>query len=213
MEKIIYLIRHAETELNRQRIVQGSGVDTSLNEMGKRQANAFFEMYEQVPFEVVLTSSLKRTHQTVAPFIEFKNIPWEQFSEINEISWGTSEGKASTPEMIEAYKTMKDAWMAGNYDVRLEEGESAAELGQRSSRFIEQLKQRPETTLLVCSHGRTMRCLVTLMKNQPLSMMEDHHHDNTGLYIIKYRDSQFFFETENDINHLVKASLIPTDFT
>jgi broad specificity phosphatase PhoE len=213
MIKKIYLYRHAETELNRQRIVQGSGVDTSLNEMGKRQSQAFYDMYRHIPFEVVLTSALKRTHQTAEPFIKNKDLPWEQFPELNEISWGKSEGKPSSPEMKEAYDQMKTAWINGDYDARLEEGESAFELQSRVSIFIDHLKQRPEQCMLICSHGRTMRCLVTTMKNQPLSMMEDHHHDNTGLYIVNYENGQFHFETENDIKHLELANLIPTDFT
>ena len=41
-KKTIYLIRHGETDFNRQGIVQGSGVDSDLNELGLAQAEAFF---------------------------------------------------------------------------------------------------------------------------------------------------------------------------
>ncbi|EJF08716.1 histidine phosphatase family protein, partial [Pontibacter sp. BAB1700] len=34
--KKIYLIRHGQTDFNLQGIVQGSGVDASLNELGRR---------------------------------------------------------------------------------------------------------------------------------------------------------------------------------
>jgi probable phosphoglycerate mutase len=41
-QKTIYLIRHGETDYNRRGVVQGSGVDSDLNEMGQAQATAFF---------------------------------------------------------------------------------------------------------------------------------------------------------------------------
>ena len=50
MPKEIYIIRHGETDYNRQGIVQGQGVDTSLNDLGRRQASAFFEHYRHIDF-------------------------------------------------------------------------------------------------------------------------------------------------------------------
>ena len=35
--KDIYLIRHGETEYNRKRVVQGSGIDADLNELGQEE--------------------------------------------------------------------------------------------------------------------------------------------------------------------------------
>ena len=127
MKKDIYIIRHGETEYNRMGIVQGQGVDTSLNELGRRQARAFYEHYKDTGFEVVLTSRLRRTHETVSPFIG-QGLPWEQFAEINEIAWGEHEGKKSTPEMMQQYREVTDAWKRGEYDARLEGAESAPSL-------------------------------------------------------------------------------------
>lgn len=37
----VYFIRHGETELNRLHIVQGSGMDSDLNNLGQAQSKAF----------------------------------------------------------------------------------------------------------------------------------------------------------------------------
>jgi len=66
----LFLLRHGETEFNKLRIVQGSGVDAPLNETGQYQAQKFFEKYKNVPFEAVYCSSLQRTYQTI------KNFEW-----------------------------------------------------------------------------------------------------------------------------------------
>jgi len=199
--KTIFIIRHGETALNRQGIIQGSGVDASLNEFGEQQAHAFYQHYRHLPFEVVLTSNLKRTHETVAPFIQ-DGLRWEKFADINEISWGIQEGRKGTPKSIQQYHEMIGAWKKGNLDARLEEGESAGELFKRVSRFVEQLRSRPEQLILVCSHGRTMRCLMCALKGQPLYEMENYKHANTGLYKVQYHPPVFQFELENDVEHL-----------
>ena len=50
MDKTIYFIRHGQTELNRLNIVQGSGVDSELNDFGRHQARAFYDYYQDSEF-------------------------------------------------------------------------------------------------------------------------------------------------------------------
>lgn len=204
--KTIYIVRHGETELNRQRIIQGSGVDAGINKTGQQQARAFFERYKTTGFEAVLTSNLRRTHETMAPFIEL-GLPWEKFQEINEIGWGIHEGKKGTPELSQKYQEVIREWSAGNYAARLEQGESALEMQTRLTRFVEHLKERPEQTLLVCSHGRAMRCLMCILQGQHLREMENYHHANTGLYKVIYEPDQFDFELLNDVSHLEQLDM------
>lgn len=203
VKKEIYIIRHGETELNRRRIIQGQGVDAPLNEVGKLQARAFYEHYRHIDFEVVLTSKLIRTHQTVRPFID-QGIPWEEWEEINEIGWGIHEGKSTTPALVEEYKYMIEEWGKGNFQVKLEEGESAAELSDRISVFIKQLRYRPEQRILVCCHGRAMRCMMCLLKGQHLREMENYQHSNTGLFQVELENGTFVFNLQNDTRHLQK---------
>lgn len=201
--KKIYLIRHGETDYNRRRIVQGSGVDTSLNELGRQQAAAFYQHYQHVPFEVVLTSRLKRTHETVAPFLMEKKLPWEQFAEINEMNWGRHEGTAYDPALHRYFQEVMDAWDAGNYHVPFADGESALTLAERMQPFVQLLRDRPEQHILVCSHGRALRCLLCLLQELPLSKMSAYAHSNTGLYLVEYDGIQFQLQQSNDTRHLL----------
>lgn len=201
MKKTIYFIRHGQTELNRKHIVQGSGVDASLNDTGRAQAEAFYKRYKDVDFEMVVCSLLKRSHETIMPFLN-DGLPLKRYGNINEMGWGVHEGKMSTPEMRAQYKEMIDQWQEGNYDARLEEGESAQELGDRLNGFIEHLKLFPEEKILVCSHGRAMRAMMALLRKEPLTAMEKYSHNNTGLYLVNYDGKEFEFLLENDISHL-----------
>lgn len=201
MIKDIFLIRHGETVFNKLGIVQGSGVDTDLNETGRQQASAFYSMYKEIPFEVVLTSDLKRTHQTVQPFTE-KGLTWEQFSEIDEMSWGDHEGIERTSELEADYKLVTSEWEKGNYDIGIKGGETINEVVARCRVFVEQLKKRDEQTLLICAHGRLNRCLLCVLLDLPLSHMDSFSHSNTGLYRLQFDGEQFGLLTNNDTAHL-----------
>ncbi len=201
MEKLVYIVRHGQTDFNLKGIVQGQGVDTSLNDTGRQQAKAFYDFHHRAGFDAVLTSRLKRTHETVAPFIN-DGLPWEQFAALNEIGWGEHEGKVSTPDMHQEYFAVVNAWKAGDYHARLEGGESAADVGERLAEFVSHLQQRPEPKILVCSHGRAMRALMCLLAGQPLSRMDEYQHANTGLYKTAYEGTGFRFLLQNDLSHL-----------
>ena len=200
----LYILRHGQTELNRLSIVQGSGVDSDLNDHGYAQAKAFYDTHRHVDFDLVITSKLKRTHQTVQHFID-RNIPWEQTADVNEISWGIHEGKHQSPEQNERYQQMIESWRSGDLDASIEQGESARQLFERIERFVEWVKQRPEKKILVATHGRAIRCLITYLKGLPVTEMESAEHSNTGLYVAHLVDDHWEFELENDTSHLMNV--------
>lgn len=200
--KELYIIRHGETELNRQSIVQGGGVDAPLNETGRQQARAFYDHYYHVPFEGILTSKLQRTHQTISPFLE-DNLPHHTFPELNEMGWGSHEGKKSSPAMVAEYQDALERWRNGNFNHSVGGGESIQQVADRLHLFFEQLNQREESLLLICAHGRTMRIMMTLLSGLSLREMEKFHHSNTGLYHLNYRNvGDVDFHLIDDTQHL-----------
>jgi broad specificity phosphatase PhoE len=202
--KTIYLIRHGETDFNRQGVVQGSGVDSDLNEMGLAQAEAFFQKYQHIPFDKVYTSALKRTHQSVRKFIE-KNIIWEQHHGLNEISWGVREGKIPNSRDNEYYKILIDSWIAGKTDMPSEGGESPQDVIARQIPVIELILSRPEEkTVLLAMHGRAIRILLTYLLERPLYEMDTFDHANLCLYklIYDYNTKKFTVEIACDVSHL-----------
>src|ERR1035437_2074299 len=97
IDRELYIIRHGQTDHNAAGIVQGKGVDLSLNEKGRKQAQAFFDAYKDVPFDMLYSSSLRRAQETISGFRAL-GIPHESLSELDEISWGDLEGTVSTME-------------------------------------------------------------------------------------------------------------------
>lgn len=202
--KTIYLIRHGETDFNRQGVVQGSGLDSDLNTLGHLQAEAFFQCYQHIPFDKVYTSGLKRTHQSVNKFLEM-NLPWEQHTGLNEISWGVREGKIPNSRDNEYYKVLIDSWIAGETHLPSEGGESPEEVIARQKPVIDLVLSRPEEqTVLIAMHGRAIRILLTLLLERPLNEMDTFNHANLCLYrlIYNYETQKFSVELACDVTHL-----------
>ncbi len=200
--KKIYIIRHGQTDFNLQGIVQGSGVDSSLNETGKAQAQAFYEAYKNVVFDKVYTSTLRRTQETVKGFLD-SGLPHEAMAGLNEISWGTNEGKKITPEEDQYYHWMIEQWQHGNTSLRIEGGESPEDVVTRQKPVIEKWNQAAEEkTILVCMHGRAIRILLCQLLNYPLKSMDMFEHSNLCLYLLENTGSMYTVKAYNNVEHL-----------
>jgi probable phosphoglycerate mutase len=210
--KKIYLVRHGETEYNRTGVVQGSGVNSSLNENGYKQADLFFSAYQDFPFEKVYTSSLKRTIQSVQKFID-KGIPHQILPGLNEISWGKSEGIPFSPDTNRMYYGVINAWKEGKIYEKLDGGESPVEVKARQETAIKQIMEGEESCILVCMHGRALKILLAWITGHSVAEMDNFDHENLSLYILNHNGSGFEIERRNDISHLngFKSSIVPTD--
>ncbi|TAE26031.1 MAG: histidine phosphatase family protein [Cytophagales bacterium] len=203
--KQIYIIRHGETDYNRRGVVQGSGVDADLNDMGRAQAEAFFLAYQHVPFSKIYISNLRRTLQTVQSFIDL-GLPHERHAGLNEISWGIMEGKAPSNTDDVYYRDLTESWAAGQTDRTTDGGESPAQVRDRQKPVIDLILSRPdENPVLVAMHGRAMRILLTWLMSEPLSEMDKYEHSNLCLYQLdyNYETAQFTLEKANDTAHLM----------
>lgn len=202
MKKTLYIIRHGETELNKQGIVQGRGMDSDLNDKGRIQAEAFYQAYKHIPFDKIYTSTLKRTHQTVQKFIE-ANIPWTQYPGLDELGWGIHEGKESTDEIRSDFDRILHHWKAGELHHKFESGESPLDVKERQLIVLEKLiEENEDQNILICMHGRAMRLFLCLLTNRPLSEMDTFPHSNTTLYKVEYDGKEFRIIDFNNTNHL-----------
>lgn len=194
----IYIIRHAETEYNKKGIIQGSEVDSDINDVGESQANSFYEYYKNINFDKIYVSDLKRTFQTIRRFTE-KGSSYEKLKEFNEISWGVNQGKSDD---LEDYARLIDTWLAGNLDNKFEEGESPNEMSVRLVKGFNKVLDDDHDTVLLCIHGRALRILLSKIIDNDLTKMDKYVHSNTGLYILEYKNGKYEILGSNLRDHL-----------
>lgn len=202
VKKTLYIVRHGQTDLNKQGIVQGRGRDTDLNDEGRRQAEKFYAAYKDVPFDKIYISELKRTQQSIQPFIDL-GIPYEKLEGLDELAWGIHEGQPATPETKAAFLDLMRNWLDGNLDTKFEDGESPNEVEIRQRQAMGIIMSHPEEeTVLICMHGRALRLLMCILTDQPLTQMDTFPHQNLVLYKLIYDGSKFKIVEANNAKHL-----------
>ncbi|XP_039111706.1 fructose-2,6-bisphosphatase TIGAR [Hyaena hyaena] len=92
------VVRHGETRFNKEKIIQGQGVDEPLSETGFKQAAAAGVFLNNVKFTHVFSSDLTRTRQTVHGILEkskvCKDLTVKYDSRLRERKYGVAEGRA-----------------------------------------------------------------------------------------------------------------------
>ena len=202
IQKTLYIVRHGQTELNRQGIVQGRGRDTDLNTTGIKQAYLFHEAYKSVPFDKIYISALKRTQQSIQPFID-QGIPYQKLSGLDELAWGIYEGQPSTPATKSAFLQIMRDWMEGKLDSKFENGESPNEVKARQLEALGVIMSHPEEKeVLICMHGRAMRLFLCVLTGRPLTEMDQFPHQNLVLYKVTFDGEKFEVADPNNALHL-----------
>lgn len=199
--KHIYIVRHAQTEFNKNGIVQGSGVDSDINEYGRGQASQLFNFYKNISFDCVYTSALKRTTQTMEGFIG-KGIKHIVCPELNEIGWGNREGQPITPEENQYYHSMIYEWQKGNTAAKIEGGESPEQVAERMRKFQIMLENDNNTNVMICMHGRAMRILLCVLLNYNLKYMDGFPHQNSCVYQLLFDGKTYRVYKSNNTDHL-----------
>jgi broad specificity phosphatase PhoE len=148
----IHLIRHGETDWNRDQRIQGR-TDILLNENGRAQARALRELYKELEIHVAYTSILSRA-------IEATDIIgggyWQLIKkpELNEANMGTWEGM--TVEQIKRERPEEWAlYRQRQRNFQFPEGESILQLEARVEPcFVDILEQDPDAPeKVIIAHG------------------------------------------------------------
>jgi probable phosphoglycerate mutase len=202
IEKTLYIVRHGQTDLNKQGIVQGRGRDTDLNNEGRKQAKQFYNAYKDVPFDKIYISELKRTQQSIQQFIDL-GLPYEKLSGLDELAWGIHEGQPATPETKAAFLELMRDWLNGKLDSKFEGGESPNEVKERQLEALDIIMSHPEEKdVLICMHGRAMRLLLCILTGKPLTEMDNFPHQNLVLYKVTFDGDKFEIVDFNNAKHL-----------
>lgn len=154
--KTIYLFRHGETDLNKKKIIQGSEVDSQLNENGKKQAEELAEKLTDSGIEYIYSSPLRRAFDT-AKFVANKlNVSVEKISNLREISFGTIAGTS----IIDINKKFGDNFYesfskTNKYDnFTFPGGESKLEVRNRFVKCVKDIVNDTEYSVIaIASHG------------------------------------------------------------
>lgn len=147
----LYLIRHGETNSNRDKIVQLP--ETELSVLGHYQAQQLTQHFAKRPIQHIFCSDYLRTKQTAAPLIKSLGCEFSYNELLRERNFGDIRGKH--------YDEIGHAFHQQNYSPP--NGESQAQFTQRvmqAWQFIRQYWQTQSDNIVVITHGLVLREIV-----------------------------------------------------
>ena len=170
-KKRIILVRHGETDWNKQGRFQGQ-IDIPLNQNGKFQAKAASEFLKNNTIQKAFSSSLSRPKETAQIILnEHPGVEISLKDSLKEISHGEWEGKLES-EIKSDWPDLLKTWKTSPEKVQMPDGENITEVSTRSisgwNEICNDLKN--EETALVVAHdavNKTILChLLGLMPSK-----------------------------------------------
>ncbi|WP_404388129.1 histidine phosphatase family protein [Ligilactobacillus animalis] len=157
----IYCVRHGQSEANLAQIMQGIKIDTPLTKLGQQQALAAKAKLANVSFDAVYASPLKRAVQT-ANLISSTTPTLDE--RLVEFDYGTWNGQLLTDLYAqypmyfdEHHNLLPNSWEVSG-------GPTYAQVTAKLESFLAGVtKKHPDQTLLVVSHGFTLKLLAALL--------------------------------------------------
>lgn len=202
----VYLVRHGETEYNRNRIMQGRRINAALNERGRSQAEALGQRFAGTRLDAIYASSLGRAIETAGAIARWQSepLPVRCRSAFDEMCWGRYEGMGSSPKLQNMLDHVFGEWKQGNFGYVVEEGESILNVQARAlAGFQNVLNRHQGETVLIASHGRLLRVLLaSLLPEYGLARMNEIHHHNTCVNELFFDGSSCRAVTLNCVRHL-----------
>ncbi|KKQ02576.1 MAG: hypothetical protein US12_C0029G0006 [Parcubacteria group bacterium GW2011_GWA2_36_24] len=162
--KLIYFVRHGETELNVKNIRQGQ--EGSLTEKGKIQALAVAKRFPKQKGhpQVIISSPFERTKETaeiIAKELQMKKVEYSDLlkerKNPSEIigHWGQEVNvKHITEQMDKSYHTD---------DFRISNEENFTDLKTRAKKLLKYIKRRKEKRIIMVTHMNFLKMIVSYM--------------------------------------------------
>jgi len=172
----LIIVRHGETEENKKGIIQGH-LPGHLSEFGKEQARKLAERLKQEKFDYIFSSDLDRARHTAEEIAKFHpKVPFEIKEDLREKNWGDLQGKRK--EDLGNWNELK----VDENKLRKLNVESIEGLQARSSNFLKNILTKRGKTILLVSHERLIKSILSNILNKPLNEIEDRKNASVTIF-------------------------------
>lgn len=200
MTKVI-LVRHGQTMWNVEMKYQGH-CDVALTEQGLKQAELAAVSLAGEKISAVYASDLSRAFKTAECIANKHQLQVERIPAFKEINFGKWEGLT--------YAAIHHQWsdlMAKLFshpdEIQIPDGETFREVKERASAaLVKIVEKHPGQTIVIVSHGGTIRTILCAVLNIHLNHLWKIKQDNTAINVLEYYDDQVFVSLVNDTHHL-----------
>lgn len=202
------LVRHGETDWNRQKRFQGQ-IDVPLNDNGRSQAHQAADYLQAVPIRYAVTSPMLRPKETAEIILKYHpDVQLELEDNLREISHGLWEGKLEA-EIEAEFPGELERWQAAPETVQMPEGENLQQVWARAiaawQQILDTALSRPEPGItLVVAHDAVNKALLCHLLNLSPEHFWSFKQGNGAVSVIDYAgaNSQPVLTCMNSTAHL-----------
>lgn len=205
-KKIIYFVRHGQTEGNISDTIQD--LTDTLSPEGEIQAEKIAARAVNLDFETILSSDAVRAKQTAEIIAKRTGHTVSHHEVFREVIRPSSF--VGTPRLSDEFQEFEKEWR-GHFDGewRHSDEETIVEFFKRIVASIALLEERKEQKILVVTHGYFLRALMIYILNGKKFIPETYYSmliatrgENTGLTICFEQEGKWILLTWNDHAHL-----------
>jgi broad specificity phosphatase PhoE len=197
----IYLVRHGETQWNKDGRVQGQ-LDIGLSDEGLRQARCLARRLAAVEIDAIYSSDLSRAYKTAEIIAESKGLIVRAMPAFREKHFGEWQGMLSK-EIDEKFPEIREQIRIEPRTTRVPGGECWDELTARvMAGLMDIAGSWTEGTIVVTPHGGTVRAALCEILGMDVRNRWKIRTDNTSISILEYRNSEWAIRCINDTAHL-----------
>jgi len=205
--KNIFIARHGETDYNKNKLLQGRGINAPLNSNGLKQAEMLGDYLSSYPLDCIISSSLQRSFQTAEYLAGRLKVEIQRKEELDEMDFGNFEGLFYS-EVNHELLFFQNEWAEGKTDLKLPEGESPLDVYKRVSACMESIIwNNRHTYYAFILHGRLIRIILSEWLGHGLKNMQKINHSNGSVNkLIMRGEKPICVDYLNKTDHLVMKS-------
>ncbi len=207
----LLLVRHGETEWNRQKRFQGQ-IDVPLNNNGHAQARRASEFLAKVKIDKAFSSPMLRPKDTALEILsKHPQIKLELFDELKEISHGLWEGKFEH-EIEAEFPGQLAVWQTQPETVQMPEGENLQQVWDRVAVIWQKIVESVPAgeTALVVAHDAVNKAILSLLFGFDPDKFWVFKQGNGGVSVIDYpegAEGKAILQSGNITTHLSEGIL------
>jgi len=168
----LYLIRHGETDWNKENRLQGN-IDIPLNEEGLKMAHKAAERLSDIHFDKIFSSPLDRAYTTAKIICKNQLDLIQKDERLREISFGSGEGSYYS-DWIKSDSPFKYFFSYDKTDLYVPPigGERLTDLYLRTTNFIQKEVEGfacEDVRFLIVAHGALLSSITCYLDKRKLS--------------------------------------------
>ncbi len=185
--KMVYLLRHGETDIQEKKSFIGQ-TDLPLSRKGFEQAYCRQKELADTVFDRIYCSDLRRACETAQILAENRRVSIHSVPGLREIGLGEWEGLSMSQVRTDFPKEWRKRG-ENMAEYRPPGGESFADLYERVTPIFEDILRQPGDNCLIVAHAGVNRMILCYILGMPVANLFRLGQDYLGMNIIDCKDT------------------------